>query len=253
MAAALLPADEVVCTTASNTVFGWPSRGFTIMGATSFGLHIHDVERVQVMGNIALNNSRGFGVEGVGKHTLKGNLALDNAESGFWVFSRGTAVVGNVAASNGLNGFRVFGNNHRLSGNLAVSNQIGFEIAGGDHVMTGNSAIGNRFDGVRITGHDVTVQRNNIYGNHSVPDANAPESGNVNCGLTNSSDERIDATNNFWGSSMGPGADPADNTCQTGGSGQIVAAPFAKKEFRIRHDSAFGTLAPEQWQETELD
>jgi parallel beta-helix repeat protein len=174
------PADEVVCITASNTVFGWPSRGFTIMGATSFGLHIHstDVERVQIMGNIAINNSRGFGIEGVGKHTLKGNLALDNSQMGFWIFSSGTAVVGNVATSNGLNGFRVFGGNHRLSGNLAVSNQIGFEIDGGGHVMKGNSAIGNVFDGVRIPNGGegvVSLQRNNIYGNHSAPDANAPE------------------------------------------------------------------------------
>jgi hypothetical protein len=66
-------------------------------------------------------------------------------------------------------------------------------------------------------------------------------------------DARLDATNNFWGSATGPGADPADNTCQTGGSGQISAVPFAEKEFRIRHNSAFGTLGPEQWQETEPD
>jgi hypothetical protein len=41
----------------------------------------------------------------------------------------------------------------------------------------------------------------------------------------------VDARNNFWGASTGPGADPADVVCLAGGS--VVASPFLTRPVAV--------------------
>ena len=44
------------------------------------------------------------------------------------------------------------------------------------------------------------------------PSSQVPGIDALNCGIANVDlEEPLDATNNYWGSTIGPGADPADN------------------------------------------
>jgi parallel beta-helix repeat protein len=139
-------------------------------------------------------------------------------------------VKGNLAAGNAPHGFAVFDSNHTLSGNIAIDNALGFTIADGSTniLLTGNAALGNLAPGVLIGGGatgvtNVSVIKGSIFGNDNA----------ANCGLQNDSSSAINATGNFWGAMTGPGPDPADLVCDTGG-GTTTFAPFATREVNPR-------------------
>jgi hypothetical protein len=67
----------------------------------------------------------------------------------------------------------------------------------------------------------VTVTRNNIWGNGTV--------GSPNCGVTNETASLLTLAGNYWGTSTGPGPNPADAAC----GGPTATAPFATKVFKI--------------------
>jgi len=50
-----------------------------------------------------------------------------------------------------------------------------------------------------------------------------------NCGLRNSTGGTIGATGNYWGSSSGPGADPADAVC----GDPVTTSPVAASEIKV--------------------
>jgi hypothetical protein len=89
------------------------------------------------------------------------------------------------------------------------------------------------------------IEGNNIYGNLGLNHylVNIPDPGNTaNCGLVNTGDTYhtptpvpLDAKNNYWGASAGPGSDPAD-TAGTGcdfNGGQTIFKPFATAMFGL--------------------
>jgi hypothetical protein len=221
----------------SNSRFGLPRRGFTLLNSTGGALAISTRSNVTVAGNIADPVSgMGFQLEFGDNHRLVGNLAR-NAFRGFTAVNvnptRGLQIVDNVAISNNT-GFDLNSEDELVvRRNVAIGNDVGFAINGSGHMLLENSAVGNRNYGIWIQrisdGPPVSVTRNNIFGNNNVS-----LDGHVNCGILNDTNAVVQATNNFWGAPTGPGADPADDACEAAG-GQIIHTPFAEKQFPLGH------------------
>ena len=120
----------------------------------------------------------------------------------------------------------------------------GFFLSGQNLRVIRNTIVGNQAAGIFL-GLDVTgpmnINRNNIYGNMGIGSSSEP-----NCGITNQSEQRIDARNNFWGLPSGPGPDPADaagrasgatgSQCDTQTGAETLVDPFARQPFPITWD-----------------
>ena len=133
----------------------------------------------------------------------------------------------NVAAHNIANGFRVHASQNVYVGNRAISNgEWGFVFNVGDQFLIRNAVIANHVDGIFVAPGttQVVVEKTNFYGN------GLAEAFQLNCGLRAGSGAVVEATNNFWGASSGPGADPADAVCATG---NVTFEPFAPREFKL--------------------
>ena len=231
---------SVVRITASFVTFGSREGGFTVTGSTRAGVEVSTDEGVTLMGNIAESNRAGdekgdgFLVARGRKHLLIGNVAAGSGR-GFALFGDQLKVIGNVAVTNFAGGFEGEGSRYSLKNNAAYSNQSGFVFAGPDHLLTRNSAIGNRLFGVVVLAAQpdapatvrLVISRSNIYGNNSAPDSPGP-----NCGLFASGAE-VMATHNYWGSTEGPGPDPADFACSAQGE-KTVTTPFSPLEFSVQ-------------------
>lgn len=227
----------------SNSAFGLPHRGFTVIQSSDVGgsaVAVSAPSNVTIGGNIAHPNPRGTGFQiQLGEdHRLVGNTAR-GAFRGFSALvagtpvTRGLRITGNTAVSNNQGFSLVSENALVVRGNLAIGNDIGFIINGSGHILQRNSAVGNRNYGIWIArvvnnGAPIAVNQNNIFGNNT-----AALNGNVNCGVLNGTAAAVDATKNFWGAPTGPGANPADDACDVGG-GQIIHTPFARKQLRLR-------------------
>ena len=226
----VLGADlRAVVITADGVVFGKSRRGFTLANSRRAGLVVdgRTSDNVTVAGNHAVGNGTNgndaFEIGGTG-HTVTQNVAIGNARGGFGIGGTGHTVTHNVASGN-LLGFFIGFRGH-LSNNVANGNtSIGMDISAVELDIHRNVAIGNGGFGIRIGTFvlNSTFTMNNIFGNDAI--------GGSNCGLVNSSGQMVDATNNFWGAASGPGSDPADDACDTGGG--TVTVPFASKEFNI--------------------
>jgi len=237
--------DYAVRIDATGAVFGRELRGFTVIGRglqpLGFaGIRIEFADRVTVMGNTVAVDDHTNGiwiVDGTG-HLIAGNISAHNA-NGIAVNTGGNRIRGNYTYDNALRGIVVEGESNLIEFNTSTGNDVGIRLLGPGHVAVGNSVLGNRSAGFfldisSISGvpHDVRLTRNNIYGNGVVPDV---ASSRLNCGLSiaNASGP-IDARHNYWGSAEGPGADPADEVCNsTRPAIAELVRPFAKTEFRI--------------------
>lgn len=244
-----------VSISATGAVFGAKKKGFTVTGGnngvviTSDGKNVLVTAIVSVgndndgfqdnglqtmfLGNTASENSNdgiiSFGV----LPSIQNNLARANGGIGIEIQSTGAVVNANVAISNNSDGFRVRGENDssKLTKNISNGNLAdGFRIRNATNiVVSGNSATGNRNFGVNITNLSsaIVVNNNNIFGN-------AAAAGSLNCGLVNNTPAAVDATDNFWGASVGPNAvEPSDNVCDID-TGVTTATPFATKEFKVK-------------------
>ena len=213
----------------SGSTVGMPSKGFTFRGGfsglvTPNGPFLADLT---VGGNIAINSvENGFLLHaGSGSFTLTDNLAIHNGTSGFFTpGGAGHSFRGNAAIANGLFGFASDGGSgHTFNGNIAIGNVFdGFNAIGGitGFVYQSNSAIGNGRNGWGFNDNAAaTLTQNNIYGNDPAH----------NCGIQ--AGGVINAVNNFFGASTGPGSDPADDVCVF--SGSVLFTPFAPKEFPV--------------------
>jgi parallel beta-helix repeat protein len=221
---------NVVSITANGVIFGQPKHGFLIIGAETNGLSTATVSNITVAGNTALANRQGGLVVNGSANLLQDNFVSGNLAAGIAVFGSGNEVRNNVASSNGSQGFLMVGSKHVIRDNVASNNVTGFGIQGTDIQVLRNAALGNRLFGIslEIPGTSAIISKNNIYGNNDVA-----FNGLTNCGIQNTSGNMITATDNFWGLSSGPGADPADNAgsgCDVEGSNTIVI-PFAKKRY----------------------
>ncbi len=226
---------SVVSITASDVVFGRTKHGFLITGAKANGLSTATISNITVSGNTALANGQGGLVINGSANLLQDNFVSGNLAAGIAVFGSWNEVRNNVASSNGSQGFVILGTQHVISDNVASNNATGFGIQGTDIRLLRNAAIGNKLFGisVEVAGANATISKNNIYGNNDLPFNDT-----ANCGIQNASGNTIIATDNFWGMSSGPGADPADNAgsgsgCDVGGSNTIII-PFAKEKYSIK-------------------
>jgi len=243
---------NVVQILANGVVFGRAKKGFTLTGGgDNDGLRIQNATGVKVAGNVALSNAiAGFTIFGGSGHMLTGNLASGNGDAGFSLddFGAGHILTGNLAIANASLGFTFGGTGHLLTGNMASANTMnGFNFSGTGHQLRGNVAAGNAVDGFLVTdttgillsanaihgngrrgirlsnNGTATISGNNIYGNDPT---------GIWCGLLNGSGNAIVAENNFWGAATGPGADPADDVCNTGAGSSTTTAPLAPKEVK---------------------
>lgn len=263
----------------SGASFGAKDHGFTVRAMSDVGILVSpQAGDVSVVGNHAANNGgMGFMIwVGPGLTRLRGNVATDNNFYGFFVASaspgsarvveniaRGNesfgfviaggtgpayTVLRNVATSN-ASGFSIDGVGHRVRQNVAMNNMGGFIIVGSskDLKLELNTAVGNLgagiFIGPNVPG-PIDIHRNNIYGSFGVS-----SSSERNCGITNQSGRTIDARDNFWGLSSGPGPDPADQAgpqmqpeplCDAEVGSKTLVVPFSKVPFPIQ------PIAPEK-------
>jgi hypothetical protein len=218
--------------------FGRPGKGFTVTETAFFdGVRyaghgiILDSEYVSVRGNqvvftrrfelseafgistvndapvlIEGNHVVGWetGISGRGAATISKNQVWHN-EKGIW--ATGGSVVGNVATAN-MSGILVTGTAQVLSNAVSTS---GIDDEDGTGIL-----VYAPFSG--------SIAKNNLLGNAF---------GRFGCGLANYGVIGLNATKNYWGTSTGPGAPPADTVCSFG-DGTTVISPVATKPFTVK-------------------
>lgn len=214
----------------NDVKFGKVNGGFTIRGARNHAVQTA-AKNVWIIGNIATVAAVGFAaIEGSSDCRVVGNLS-ENNNHGFVVFGRSHRVELNVAQSNTGAGFWLIGNRHWLRSNMALGNDHGVLVAdGSNHTFTRNAFLANSRAGALIVQNatGVVMKRNNIFGNGE------GLGGTLNIGLSNTSGGRVLATNNYWGSAMGPGSNPSDEI-STNRLSQTQFEPFARTPFKIPH------------------
>jgi hypothetical protein len=217
--------------TGRNATFGAANKGFILAnaGAGHFGL----VTRITganatVRRNVAVNNGGGgFFVAGVGAE-ISDSRATGNA-AGFHLIDVGFAGrnaatandIGFTISVSGTSPDRVF------AGNLAVGNAVGFSIGptwSASGIFMGNVASGNSQDGivaeVASAASNVELIRTGVFGNEQ-------------CGIRTANSGMVDARDVYWGSSSGPGNDPADAPCQDGGAGAVDTSSWRAVAVKI--------------------
>jgi parallel beta-helix repeat protein len=220
---------SVVCINgvgANGTVFGKLGKGFTLTGSTGGviigggGLTVSSNDGVRVEGNWATHNGGyGFALLAPTNTTLKSNTASDNGMSGVAAEAAGLVLTGNLARNNSGSGFEISSASAVITKNVAVGNLApGFSLySPSTATVSTNTAVANQI-GLYVSGHGaVTLSRNNLFGNG---DGVLPPSG-PNCGLFIQNDDAVNpltvnASGNFWGTTTGPGANPADLAGGTG-------------------------------------
>lgn len=232
---------------APNVTLGRKKQGFAIVGDLQhdgLGLRVNaGATGARIEGNLFSRLDQGLFVAGDGTRIV-GNRIAEVFRQGIHVEGSGMTVAANVLEQVGTPGentsaLHVVGRGatgHLIDRNLVVGNLgIGIYVDDGagnaatsPHVVTDNLVVGNRAAGIKVvlgaSSGGVRVNGNSLY-------ANDGESGG-NCGLaTLSAGPAIDATNNWWGSPAGPGADPSDDVCSVGtapDTGSPAVTPFVR-------------------------
>lgn len=170
------------------------SRQFgTANDSLGTGIFTVNSAAIRIEGNQVANWSLGIHIPVAGAATVSKNQVTSNVTG---IVARGGKVLGNVVARNGGSGI-VVSQNTTVSGNAVLQNNSGVSVQ-------------TPFSGL--------VTRNNMLGNV--------------CGLHNQGVVGLNAANNYWGASTGPGAPPVDRACNTSG-GTTTTSPFAAKEFVV--------------------
>jgi hypothetical protein len=218
--------------TAHNVRVGKKSKGFTISlpdGGGAVGLEA-GVSNVAVEGNLAILWPSGGGAsllfwgvlnDGV---VFRNNKVIGHNPTGCVGFlATGTNILldGNVVMGCQI-GFDV-GNGVTLTRNVAIDNYFGFQFGGTSGGFTDNAAIGNAAAGVVVALglSPISITGNSFFGNGVT---------GTNCGLRNASGTAVVAPDDFWGSSAGPGPDPADDVCNDVGSSTSTSPPAIKDQ-----------------------
>jgi parallel beta-helix repeat protein len=179
--------------------------------------------------NVADDNyNGGFVISGTG-HTLIANIARNPNDAGFYVSGRGHTFTRNISTGNGYEGgFVIDGNNLQFLHNTVTANKgAGFSVNGANVLIRRNSIKGNRAEGIFTDSTGVTITQNDFQGNGHYDGGTDTRK---NCGVRNVSGGTVQAKNNFWGASTGPGPDPADKICNEPGSTTLFR-PFASSPF----------------------
>jgi len=186
---------------------------------------------------------------GVTGNTISGNLSTLNglsvlgAGAGVGIFdsvpgttASGNVVINNTITYNGLPGIAMHSHTpgQNLKNNVLVGNTISGNAADTDDAATSGPTGINVFgvsaaSGTIISGNTITNESLDVV-------VNTPTSANVNLnnligkgiGVQNLSTGTVDATQNWWGCSKGPGG----SGCTTiSGPGTVLSTPFAGKKF----------------------
>jgi hypothetical protein len=160
--------------------------------------------RTLVHHNVVRRVFEHYAIRGSGKFRIFNNTALEGE------------------GTNNGTGFALGVNNAEIARNVAVGTWQGISVSGAGNFVTENVAVGNGDCGAIITGASNEFHRNDIYGNGIGTESPAT----LNCGLKASAG--VNATNNYWGASTGPGPDPAD---QVYAPPSVPIVPFATRPF----------------------
>ena len=214
----------VVDVTASNAKFGRVSRGFTVKlpgGVNSTGVSVINSSGVVVAGNVLVGPINfGIGVTGSDPEIRDNRVICTSGAGGIGVIllpAPGARLDRNSVEGCG-SGYVGAGAGMVITRNLAIDSvSSGFSLT--DFAsFTKNAAIGNRQEGLVLnSGGSLGV----LTGNAFIGNGTAG-----NCGIRNNSGTTVTATGNYWGAATGPGADPADQTCDGPGS-VTVTTPFS--------------------------
>ena len=232
---------------APDVALGRKKAGFAIVGDLQhdgFGVRVNaSGSGARVEGNLFSRLDQGLFVAGDGSRIV-GNRIAEVFRQGVHAEGSGITIAANVLEQVGTPGantsaIHVVGrgaSGHTVARNLVVGNLgIGIFVddgagspAGTPHLVTDNLVVGNGAAGIKVvlgfSSGGVRVNGNSLYANDGASGGN--------CGLeTLSAGPSIDATNNFWGSPVGPGADPSDDVCSVGtppDTSGASATPFAR-------------------------
>lgn len=221
--------------------FGRPGKGFLVTGtasadfARSHGIVVDGGTNLRIRGNQLDRHGapahRGYGIwvidDGPGTVLIEENQVLGAWDSGISIRGTGSRTV----RRNHVAGSTVYGIVFYQSGAGTI---VGNVVTGSGFVgiyaqdstlvptVSGNAAYGNDEIGIELENFDGGVaQKNNVFGNGE-------------CGMhVEALVTPAIASNNYWGASTGPGADPADEICFGDGYVPPVIVPFATKPFSI--------------------
>ena len=255
---------------ANGVVLGRPGKGFLIYsyGPDAAAVLVSEAGYVDISGNVSDADSVGFFLsakrgpihvyenEVLGKYrfgsvgfvataphqgspgyvTLDHNVVMRTMSSGIVLDGFKPHVVYRNSVSENVVGIEIR-NDSWVSNNAISRNQIGIQVSHS-----------REQSGVRFLGRGAKVNHNVIMNSIQVgilfdPSSAAPShqihlndlfANNIgNCGMQNESGGPVNATNNFWGSSSGPGPDPADESCDV--SGTTLVIPFGTKRYYVRN------------------
>jgi hypothetical protein len=204
--------------------------GNVVLNAGFAGFDIQpDARVVRLERNVSTGNDVGFRVStpnGSGAVVMFFNTATANNQAGFLVSGTGRHTINdNRAIANGT-GFDLDGGPHEFRVNVALGNsQSGIVYRGSQgSIFFSNNVIANAIEGFRFgNGSRGNILRaNNIFGNGTA---------GIGCGLRNETGLVVDAIDNYWGGTRGPGKDPADRAyidCESPGS-DTRAIPFGTR------------------------
>src|SRR5581483_3657561 len=219
-----------VLITAGRVELGSPGKGFTVTNpdaAGGSGIEI-DADDVTIKGDQVIADSSVAG-PGVGILASVPNSALIEGNQvllwtvGILAHGPGDMVRRNQVSLN-RTGIDV-GGTSVASGNVTSDDGQGFNLSESASAI-GNGIYGNSSFGLFAIGSSGGIAGNNVFGN---------EGGNGNCGIGNNGSPGLNAANNYWGASTGPGPDPADQADQSCVvNGATVTSPFAAAPFHVR-------------------
>ena len=184
----------------------------------------------RLVGNEAIGNENGVEAESDGRNAqIIGNTIVRNSLAGIKIDGKeGAVITGNIVSGNLAEGIRLDADDALVSGNVVNGNVDAGVYANGTRItITKNTAYANVGPGVVVTSpsQDVTVTGNNLAGNDRESNG---------CGIFKFTDDAVDATGNFWGTSTGPGPTPADQACDDTSADNLATTPFAPKEIKVK-------------------
>ena len=210
-----------------GAVFGDRNKGFTIKAPAAPGAGIMtSAANVVIAGNVIQAGSSFFGMYvGNDGTQILGNRILGNTLGyGMYVQGNSAVVTGNVVTGANL-GFVIAGSNSVLTGDVATGGIIGLVLSGTGTTASRCSFLGNVTAGIAVdnAGTTATLTECNIVGNGTY----APM---ATCGFDGNG-SAVTVKDSYWGSATGPGADPADATCDAAPGS---TTPFATKPITVK-------------------
>jgi hypothetical protein len=207
---------------ANDVEFGKPDHGFHVTNPDSvfYGIFVNGTD-VKIRGNLIARKPDDYLGTGIDTVTNSSQIVLieQNQVTG-WNGGIVARDPGKKASKNqvSLNVFGIVAFGGLVVGNVATANSVGIQLTGSTSAV-GNATIANVSGVVVSNTFTGVIQKSNIFGNRS-------------CGLGNNGAPGVAATNNYWGAATGPGPNPADTVCNSGG-GTTTTTPFATARFAI--------------------